>query len=166
MKLILESWRQYLNEEEDGLGDEELKLTRYSLTGREKGRGLFKYTNQATKRIDDEEKTNLPSPYTKPPSPRYEVQYWFTDEGLDRYHEFVATLIDMAEEAGGKVEKQEMSVGLGDTIADYDLPRAERSSLSQVGLNFSRNSRIPGIGFLAYKDPWQVAFYILKKTPR
>ena len=151
MKLTLESWRQYLNEEEDGLGDEELKLTRYSLTGREKGRGLFKYTNQATKRIDDEEKTNLPSPYTKPPSPRYEVQYWFTDEGLDRYHEF---------------EKQEMSVGLGDTIADYDLPRAERSSLSQVGLNFSRNSRIPGIGFLAYKDPWQVAFYILKKTPR
>jgi len=158
MKLILESWRNYLIE-----SGKETKLIRYIIIDGD-GRGLFQYANAAAKRIGDKTKTDLPSPYIIPPSSAYKTEFWFTESGLEKYREFLDTIVQIAEEEEKETQRHEMILPLDGIIPDYDIPKHKRATLSQAGMNFSSDSKVPGVGFLAYKDQWQVAFYRRTKS--
>ena len=158
MKLILENWQKYMNEVVD-----ETTLIRYTIPSG----NLFKYARNVEKEINDKSKTDLPSPYIMPAA-GYREEFWFTEAGYGKYHEFLEKIVEIAErKTGEEATKEEISLSLEGIKADYDIPSHERSKYSR----FHRDSKVPGLSvdgpaYLAYMDEWQVAFYRAKKDLR
>jgi len=156
MKLLLENWQKYMNEVAD-----ETTLIRYTIPSG----NLFKYARGAKKEIDDESKTDLPSPYIMPAA-GYREEFWFTEAGFEKYHEFLEKIVEIAErKTGEEATKEEITLPLDGAKPDYDIPGHERSRYSR----FHEDSKVPGLSidgpaYLAYIDEWQVAFYRAKNS--
>ena len=139
--------------EEETHSEGEINLIRFFIP-RE---NLFTYAEQAARLINDKAKTDLPSPYIFSKY-SWDMQFWFTELGYEKYREFLDTIIEIAEKYDKDVREDRMTVSLDGITPDYDIPAHERSIERVTGWPRSK-SIVPGVGVLAYRDPWQVALY-------
>jgi len=163
MKLIMESWRRYLLEAPDDQETKQegpIRLTRFFIDPPGFRTSLFSYANRAARIINDRTKTDLPSPYL-PDKGLRRTQFWFTERGLEKYREFLNTIVELAEPNGHVVKSDTITVSLDGVTPDYDIGKYERE-LERYGGWPQQKSIVPGAvprRILAYRDPWQVAFY-------